>query len=242
MDVFEKCSEINGLLENRKESEARDVLISVLDYHKRQKLEYSECLNYLIREAGLYPYLDVKTASWQERFVFEAFKVESGEDETLTLHREQSNVLRMLLGGESLAVSAPTSFGKTFIVDAFIAIKQPRNVMIIVPTIALMDEVRRRIYRKFGTKYKIITTTDATLGERNLLVFPQERAAAYAEVLTSIDLLVIDEFYKASSAFDQDRSPSLLKAILKLRRISKQRYFLAPNIRRLGERKRPKNC
>jgi hypothetical protein len=85
MDVFSKCSDINDLLEEGNESEARDLLISVLDYHLRQNLEYSECLNHLIRETGLYPYLHVETASWQDRFVFEAFKVDSGEFESLTL-------------------------------------------------------------------------------------------------------------------------------------------------------------
>lgn len=233
MDVFAKCSEINDLLEERKESAARDLLITVLDYHMRQKLEYSECLNHLIRETGLYPYLDVQTSSWQERFVFEAFKVDSGEGESLTLHREQSDVLRKLLRGESIVVSAPTSFGKTFIIDAFIAMTQPANVMIIVPTIALMDEVRRRLQRKFGGEYKVITATDASLAEKNLFVFPQERAVGYVDSITHLDLLVVDEFYKASSDFDASRSPILLKAILKLSKLAKQRYFLAPNIQSL---------
>jgi len=99
MDVFAKCSEINDLLEERKESAARDLLITVLDYHRRQKLEYSECLNHLIRETGLYPYLHVQTSSWQERFVFEAFKVNSGESKSPTLHLEQSDDQRNLLRG-----------------------------------------------------------------------------------------------------------------------------------------------
>jgi hypothetical protein len=235
MDVFAECSAINDLLVSGKEVKARERLITVLDHHQRNALPYSRCLNHFIRATGLYPYLEIESADWSERFIFEAFKVDSGDAEDKTLHREQSAVLKKLLAGESLAVSAPTSFGKTFVIDAFIAIAQPANVMIIVPTIALMDEVRRRIYRKFGAEYKIITTTDATPGERNLFVFPQERAAGYAEVLVSIDLLVVDEFYKASSDFDRDRCPSLLKAILKLSKISKQRYFLAPNIRSLGE-------
>lgn len=235
MDTFAECSAINDLLDVGKEVKARERLITLLDHHKRNALPYSPCLNHMIRATGLYPYLKIESADWSERFVFEAFKVDAGDAEDKTLHREQSAVLKKLLAGESLAVSAPTSFGKTFVIDAFIAIAQPANVMIIVPTIALMDEVRRRIYRKFGANYKIITTTDATLGERNLFVFPQERAAGYAEILSSIDLLVVDEFYKASSDFDQDRCPSLLKAILKLSKISKQRYFLAPNIRSLGE-------
>lgn len=235
MDVFAKCSDINHLLEGGSESEARDLLISVLDYHLRNNLEYSECLNHLIRETGLYPYLKVQTASWQDRFVFEAFKVDSGESKAVTLHREQSDVLRMLLRGESLAVSAPTSFGKTFIIDAFIAIRKPNNVMIIVPTIALMDEVRRRLQRKFGAEFKIITTTDAALAARNLFIFPQERAVGYVEAISTLDLLVVDEFYKASADFDRERSPVLLKAILKLTKLAKQRYYLAPNIRSLAD-------
>lgn len=235
MDVFAECSAINDLLFSGKEVKARERLITVLDHHKQYELPYSRCLNHFIRATGLYPYLRIESAEWTDRFVFEAFKVDAGDEEDATLHREQSIVLKKLLAGESLAVSAPTSFGKTFVIDAFIAIARPATVMIIVPTIALMDEVRRRIYRKFGADYKIITTTDATLGTRNLFVFPQERAAGYAEILSSIDLLVVDEFYKASSDFDQDRCPSLLKAILKLSKISKQRYFLAPNIRSLGD-------
>jgi hypothetical protein len=235
MDVFAKCSEINDLLEQGNESEARNLLISVLDYHLRNNREYSECLNRLIRETGLYPYLQVQTASWQDRFVFEAFKVNSGESIAPTLHREQSDVLRMLLRGESIAVSAPTSFGKTFIIDAFIAITRPNNVMIIVPTIALMDEVRRRLQRKFGAEYKIITTTDAELAARNLFIFPQERAVGYIESISTLDLLVVDEFYKASADFDRARSPVLLKAILKLTKLAKQRYYLAPNIGSLAE-------
>ena len=153
----------------------------------------------------------------------------------MTLHREQSDVLRMLLNDESIVVSAPTSFGKTFIIDAFIATKKPTNVMIIVPTIALMDEVRRRLQRKFGAEYKVITATDASLAERNILVFPQERAVGYVDTLDNLDLLVVDEFYKASSEFDVSRSPILLKAILKLSKIAKQRYFLAPNIQSLAK-------
>ena len=44
----------------------------------------------------------------------------------------------------NIAVSAPTSFGKSFVIDAFIKIRKPKNVIIIVPTIALTDETRRR--------------------------------------------------------------------------------------------------
>lgn len=230
MDIFEKLQEINEFLESGDEQSARNDLIFLLDEIQGKESEHPEILNHMIRRTGLYPYLDIDTANWDDRFAFEAFKVNTGAPEPLTLHREQSFLLKKLLSGESIAVSAPTSFGKSFVVDAFIAIKKPKNVVLIVPTIALTDETRRRIQRKFGNEYKVITTTDVDLADKNILIFPQERAINYVNVLEELDLLIIDEFYKASEKFDKERSTPLLKAILKLGEKAQQRYFLAPNI------------
>ncbi len=230
MDIFESCRTVNDLLSKEKENDARNELIKILDFHEENELEYSELVNHLIMETGLFPYLDLSTSNWKDRFVYEAFKVDTGGKELLTLHREQSVLLRKLLNGESIAVSAPTSFGKSFVIDAYIAINKPSNVVIIVPTIALTDETRRRLYKKFAGEYKIVTTTDVQLSEKNIFIFPQERAIHYVDKIENLDLLIIDEFYKASSNFDRDRSPTLIKAILKLGQIAKQKYFLAPNI------------
>ncbi|WP_075793408.1 DEAD/DEAH box helicase [Massilia putida] len=235
IDLFDLCNVINDLLIAGQETEARDELIRTLDYCKRHSVEFTPLLNHLIRQTGLYPYLQLSSADWQDRYVYEAFKVDVGEKKPVALHREQSALLASLLDGESLAVSAPTSFGKSFVIDSFIAVKQPKNVVIIVPTIALTDETRRRIQRKFGRDYKVITTADVELGERNILIFPQERAIGYASRLPEVDILIIDEFYKASKKFDKERSPSLLRAILSLSERAKQRYFLAPNISGLND-------
>ena len=217
-------------MEHGDQSSARDELIKLLHELKTSKTPYSPLVNHLIRRAGLYPYLDLNSSSWEDRLVHEAFKVDVGESENITLHREQSFLLHKLLDGKSVAVSAPTSFGKSFVIDSFISIKQPKNVAIIVPTIALTDETRRRLQLKFGSKYKIITMADQPLANENILIFPAERAIQYAEKLEALDILIIDEFYKASHALDKERSPALLKAILRLSKLSKQRYFLAPNI------------
>lgn len=235
MEIFETCHKINDLLISNNENEARNELIKLLDFHAKEKIPYSELVNHLIRESGLYPYLELDTASWQDKFVYEIFKADVGESEEVTLHREQSGLLRKLLEGKSLAVSAPTSFGKSFVIDAFIRINKPQNVVIIVPTIALTDETRRRLYKKFASEYKIITTTEIDLGEKNIFIFPQERAINYVDKIESLDILIVDEFYKASFNFDKDRSPTLVKAILKLGKIAKQRYFLAPNISSLDD-------
>lgn len=235
MEIFSRCSEINELINANQENEARNLLIKLLAYHESQDIDHSPLVNHLIRATGLYPYIQKETASWQDRYVYEAFKVDTGGLLPITLHREQSNLLKLLLSGESLAISAPTSFGKSFVIDSFISIKRPRNIVIIVPTIALTDETRRRLHVKFSEEYKIVTTTDAEPSDRNIFIFPQERAITYIPKLKKIDLLVVDEFYKASATFDKERSAALIKTIIKLSAISKQRYFLAPNISRLNE-------
>jgi hypothetical protein len=233
--MFDACSKINDFLLAGKDVDARSELIRLLDLHAKENTPYSPLLNHLIRATGLFPYIDPETSTWQDRFAYESFKVNIGSNEPVTLHSEQSLVLKCLLEGENLAVSAPTSFGKSLIIDAFIAIKRPINILIIVPTIALTDETRRRLSRKFSGEYKIVTTADVELAEKNIFIFPQERAIHYCEKIESLDLFVVDEFYKASKEFDKERAPALLKAMLKLGGLAKQRYYLAPNIAHLNE-------
>jgi hypothetical protein len=233
MDTFEECAIINNLLMQKKDIDARNHLIRLLDKLKRENKPYNELVNHLIRESGLYPYLDYKTAAWQEKIVYDSFQVTIGNEKPITLHREQSLVLKHLLEGEDLAISAPTSFGKSLIIDAYIAIKKPTNVLIIVPTLALTDEIRRRLTKKFSREYKIITTAEVELGQKNIFIFPQERAIFYCEKIEKIDFFVVDEFYKASEKYDRERSPALLKAILKFSEKASQKYYLAPNINTL---------
>lgn len=228
--VFSQCQKINDLINTHNDDEARNNLILLLDYHKNNNIPYSPLLNHLIRHLGLYPYIDIETSDWNERFIYDLFKVDVGLEKPITLHREQSLVLKKLLNGESLAISAPTSFGKSFIIDAFIALKKPNNLLIIVPTISLTDETRRRLHKKYSLDYNIITTADVTTSEKNIFIFPQERAISYLDKIKELDLLIIDEFYKASEKHDKDRAPALLKAMMKFTKIAKQRYYLAPNI------------
>ena len=143
--VFDQCHIINELLIGKQENEARQELIKLLDYHQTNELDYNPLVNHLIRETGLFPYLEPETSNWEERFIYNAFKVDVGEEKLLTLHREQSFLLKSLLEGRNIAVSAPTSFGKSFVIDAYIKIKKPNNVLIIVPTLALTVYKKRML-------------------------------------------------------------------------------------------------
>jgi hypothetical protein len=235
LDIFATCHHVNDLINGGNESAARNALIQLLAKVETDGLEYSPLINRLIRHVGLFPYLEPSTSSWEDRYVYEAFKADVGAGEPVTLHREQSRLLNELLSGKSIAVSAPTSFGKSFVIDAFISIRRPKTVVILVPTIALADETRRRLQKKFGATYKVITTSDQSMNEKNIFIFPQERAIGYMHMLERVDILIVDEFYKASAFFDKERSATLVRSIIRLGSIASQRYYLAPNITELKE-------
>lgn len=227
MESFEVLSNISDLINSGNEEQARHELIKLLSVTEKP---YSTLLNHLIREVGLYPYLEPDTAEWNDQFIYEMFKTDIGNNTKVTLHREQGDILKRLLNGKNIILSAPTSFGKSFIIDALISLKKPKIIMIIVPTISLMDETRRRLTNKFNDEYKIITSPNESVEEKTILIFPQERVFGYKDQLTNIDLLIVDEFYKVSKDFDNERSDILLKAIMQINALAKQKYYLCPNI------------
>ena len=78
------------------------------------------------------------------------------------------------MDGQSVVnFSAPTSFGKSLVIDALIASGRYPNIVIIVPTIALIDETRRRLSRFRGTHK--ISRIDQPAVEANIFILTQER-------------------------------------------------------------------
>ncbi|MBN9675962.1 DEAD/DEAH box helicase [Salipiger bermudensis] len=209
---------------------ARELLVRLLDEEPEDISLYTELLNELLISCGLTAYTRQSGATWWQRFNRSAFTFDVGAGTEKVLHRPQAEVLLKLLKEKSLALSAPTSFGKSFIIDSFISIRKPKSVLILVPTISLMDEFRRRLTQKFSDVYDVITTVREAKKDRFIYILPQERAVKLIDTLDEVDLLVVDEFYKISSHFDQDRSPSLVRAILNFKGRAKQSYFLTPNI------------
>lgn len=233
-NIFNKCKEIYNL---EGENKQREELYRLLEILKRENeaMEYPNFLNHLIRELGIYPYIHKDSSILSDKITYECFKVDTGCGELQVFHREQSMVLKKLLNDKNLLLSAPTSFGKSFIIDSTIAIKQPSNILIIVPTISLMDETRRRLTQKFGKNYNIITTKNAELKENNnILIFPQERAIKYIDKLKQcgLDLFIVDEFYKIST---DDRKSILQFVIKKYKEFAKQIYFICPNAKEIKD-------
>ena len=131
------------------------------------------------------------------------------------LTNEQMECLS-LLEDNSLFVSAPTSFGKTYIALEYISrhIDLLNTIIFIVPTVSLMNELRKKCYKYFGKIYKIITSeAELELNRQSLkklMIFVPERINAikvkeYLEDV-SIDFSVYDEIYKLNSNFEKKDS------------------------------------
>lgn len=73
-----------------------------------------------------------------ESIAYNAFS-ESVLDNKLSLHPEQIRIIGEIKKNRGTIFSAPTSFGKTFVMFEYIARAKPNNVFMIVPTLALVD-------------------------------------------------------------------------------------------------------
>ena len=216
------------------DQEALEIAIRLLDASERGLVPYGShsAIEHLAEECGLYPYIKIAELNPLRAALMESFSV--GLDQKVYLHAKQVEVLSHLLEGENVALSAPTSFGKSLIVDAFIQKASPETVVAIVPTIALIDETRRRFERNFGGRYKIISKpSDSREVERAIYVLTQERYLNRGDI-SEIDFLFVDEFYKLDPRREDLRFRTLNVALYQAQRISKQFLLAGPNIASLS--------
>jgi hypothetical protein len=120
------------------------------------------------------------------------------------------------------------------VIDAFLATKRKKRSVIIVPTIALIDETRRRVGMSLGQSHDIITHPAQKRlddGRPTVYVLTQERALGRTD-LDDIDFFVIDEFYKLDlRGGDMDeRAIDLNLCFHRFARQGAQFYLIGPNI------------
>ncbi len=236
--AFDVLADVGGLVaraqgeESTEMTQAREIAIRLVE-HRDALGGQVALLDAMLRRLGLFPYIDVDTVGVRDALAIEAHRPLDMPEGDLVFHRVQAEVYRRLLDGENVVLSAPTSFGKSLVIDALIASGRYRNIVVVVPTIALIDETRRRLSR-FSPEYKVITHVSQPLADRNLLLLTQERVLDLTE-LPDVDLFVIDEFYKLSPDRDTglDRTYLLNQAFQRLYRTGAQFYFLGPNIQAL---------
>ncbi|MBI1200866.1 MAG: DEAD/DEAH box helicase [Rhodopseudomonas sp.] len=190
---------------------------------------YKEAFSALARAAGLWNYIDKEAADYRDAMIADAVTADNLDG--ITFHREQITALNTLLSGKNLILSAPTSFGKSVLIDALLASKKYKRVAIVLPTIALLDEFRRRIERRFGDSFHLaMYHSQAAPSDKNVIFLGTQERLINRTDLGQLDLAIVDEFYKLDPTRQDDRSSTLNAAVYQLLNRSEQFFFLGPNI------------
>ena len=105
----------------------QDLVLRALE-HRKAFGPAGVVLDGLVRELGLFPYLVPERLGIADAIAYEYHRPDNFTDD-LIFHRVQADVYRYLLDADSVILSAPTSFGKSLIIDAMIAsaITRPIN-------------------------------------------------------------------------------------------------------------------
>ncbi len=236
-DSFNYCKECSELLRNEETSElGRKIIINAIENWDKIDKNTHEVWIELIESEGFYPYLE------KEKFPLHhttsKFRKEMSKSKNLDyyLHDEQLQVKNLIDSNKNVIVSAPTSFGKSLLIEEIVAECKYNNIVIIQPTLALLDETRKKL-KKYNDNYSIIVRTSQKPSQEkgNLFLLTAERVMEYQE-LPKIDFLIIDEFYKLSAKRDDERSDVLNNAFhLLLTRDNVKFYLLGPNIDDISE-------
>ncbi len=207
----------------------RDIVIRILDSWSKLCDKTYHIWNDLTESAGLYPYVEPDSLSESALLRYEYHKSPFLND--IFLHAEQLSISLDLQSNKSVVVSAPTSFGKSLLIEEIISSKLYKHLVIIQPTLALLDETRKKLF-KYKDEYKIIVSTSqepsSNLG--NIFLFTAERVVEYNS-FPKIEFFVIDEFYKLSIERDDDRAIALNQAFDKLLKQTSKFYLLGPMIK-----------
>lgn len=197
------------------------------DFMKDQPISESD-MNFLIflaNEAGIPQYFDL----FEDKFtnchisdenikmltlsaLFHDISLISGNSK---LHRYQKDVLDCFKTEQRnrFVLTAPTSFGKTFLVYEIIQKMQYQNVLLIFPAISLLSENYSRLYRLDAfQKYQIHTLSEEEFdpSEKNIFIFTPERFLSFMDSHKHLhfDFAFIDEVYKIDNSFIIDQETS----------------------------------
>lgn len=131
------------------------------------------------------------------------------------LDKRQKEVIDkfMSLEQKRILVSAPTSFGKTFLLREIVFLNRERyrNILLLFPTIALLNENTEsvnQLIQELKLEYKIINNVYSGIEdtEKHIFILTPERALKLLadNANLSIDFFFFDEVYKIDEDFDRN--------------------------------------
>lgn len=198
---------------------------SYFDFMKNQELSSGDInfMQYLSNSIGIPQYVKLLERNYsvnypEQREISLSTLASYYNEASLTqggqiLHRYQKNVLDMFDARQNnrFILSAPTSFGKTFIVYEIIKKIRYKNIVLIFPTISLLSENFEKLISGLSdtfNDYNIHTLSeDDEVAEKNIWIFTPERFLSFIDKheLQQFDFIFIDEIYKIDNEFIIDK-------------------------------------
>lgn len=226
------------------------------DLFGTDQVPLDQALRVVLTRLGNFPSIgtrhDVESAQANLPFALVAEEIAAAEAHEVTINGQtvlltdfQQRLWLNLMESRRIALAAPTSAGKSFVLQGYLSAlfdaERPRSVVYVVPTRALIAQVADDLTAQFqGTKQAVpdIVTVpvdaDTPLAARAIYVMTQERVqlALGAHSDFSADVIIIDE---AHSIADGSRGVLLQWVIddLLVRDPSAQILFASPAIRNL---------
>lgn len=234
MDRFEGTSNIiKAYYQFKRNGNNAEFISKVCEYFnciKSDKLDGSDLnfLSFIASEAGVPQYYDmlIKRQNRDEMDMVEqislgmlsSFFYDASlcvDEQGNKLHRFQKQILEKFSDDTNrFVLTAPTSFGKTFIVYQILQKMKYSTILLIFPTISLLTENYERIkaYPFFGG-YSIHTLSEEEIDEsaNNLFIFTPERYLSFLDSQkgTVFDFAFIDEIYKIDNGYLVDEETVL---------------------------------
>lgn len=236
-DNWKLTKKVSSIIDS---SEGRTILIHILDIWDNVNDDAKQIWMDLFERAGFYPYYVNKIIFENNQFEFSLqsqirtsfFK--SDYLHKVYFHEQQKEIEQAISQGKNVAVSAPTSFGKSLLIEEVVARKKFDNILIIQPTLALIDETRQKL-KKYSDYYNLVVNTRQETKKKNIFILTAERVLEFPNI-PNIDFFVIDEFYKISNRRNDNRIDSLNVALIRIMKLKPQAMFLTPTVDSLSER------
>ena len=130
----------------------------------------------------------------------------------------QQRVWESLNQHPRVAISAPTSAGKTFVITKWISnalIDVGGICLFIAPTLSLCAQIAQQFFESSNSKFNVRTTLSENLEPNCVYVLTQEKVAGYPDVIKAANYIVIDEIHNIEKFAEEnpDRSLVLLDVI-----------------------------
>ena len=184
--------------------------LNLEQYYENAKVDDNNLMN-----LGLNMY--IKKSKMVKNDIYSVFH-QSKYDNKIVLHPQQAECIDLLFKNNNMILSAPTSFGKTYVAFEFIARNDFNNIVFIVPTIALMNEIIKKVKDRFSDNYNIITNSFEDFEQKNIFILVPERVdVELINKIKEVDFLIFDEIYKLKR-MQTDKEKERDKRIIALNR------------------------